>query len=539
MTQTIRHSCESYSIWALKSLPRQMISFITSIIMWLILQLKPLQSLIQYLLTLVTIGDFVSYHGRHPSTAACDQTMDNLDTWIAVCTTVCVTIVLTPAVATIARIIYLLSKRCEEKEKNYSIKSYHINKEYEKKSILRFMSLLIKQLFSVDVWIFKLFGNLLNSFKVNLDECKPNNNQVIQIDYEPIMTATTAFDLGEALIDEYRDYGRDNIIVTGSLDEIDRNDDNNDIEKITKNYSYVVMFDELPTISELANLILHVEYGLSRPYVLSLTLFYYIPIVQVLLSRFGRFYWYSIFWKFWNFLVISLGFWSDRSSKNYNIDNRIKQYLSTAVMTTECYLDCVSSIVTPRAVLWQVIPELTLLTVFTLQTASSPFLGFSAAHKNAFMYFSSNPWQDAWTNLLLDRDEEKWCVNLTVILNFITLWRPFKLAFNLFIYFVTISLVFYPSLWTTGSKYVLIATLFILYESICQSIRFFIAYGRAMDVRDSDLLCLIEEEDASINNITGRRRDVHHQRFHRDEVHEVDDNHRFTGNDPLLTASES
>ena len=54
----------------------------------------------------------------------------------------------------------------------------------------------------------------------------------------------------------------------------------------------------------------------------------------------------------------------------------------------------VALMIAPRAALWQLIPELTLVSIFALQVADSPLVGFPRCEALAPEYFTNKSWDE-------------------------------------------------------------------------------------------------------------------------------------------------
>ncbi len=255
---------------------------------------------------------------------------------------------------------------------------------------------------------------------------------------------------------------------------------------------------ELPNSRELIDLIL-LEWDI-RSNNKFCRIFAWAPPVQLLYSSVGQYYWYCVCWKFYSFIFVSLSFWSPSAYHNFKLNSRNKEYVPSSVIKRS-YLDSLAAIVVPRAVLWQIIPQLSVLSMFTQHTASSPFTSFPDAHSSAFVFFDQNPFAEAWSKV----KEEQWVKYLMGLHNMTVLWWPFKIAFHLFNYGVVLALVFAPiSFWKVDSPSVKFMIAIVLIQSFCKSLEFVIMYGKWLDLRDTDLICKYHNKaDANYEGVDG------------------------------------
>eukprot|EP01034_Spumella_vulgaris_P021995 gene21995-28084_t len=415
MTHCIAHGCKSYCMWSMKSLPR-VLSFLTSALVMLLMQVQPLLSVLQYLMTIVSIADFVSDHGRHPSTEACDiaNSMESMDTLIAILTTICALIIFTPAISTIARIMYpgmpkvvrnfdgkggvdVYHKHYFDVKANHSIQTTTDNAQNtgsvkdssksqssllaEHETWLAFFS---RQLGSLDLWLMLGFEVLLNRFAeqtrgielnagLSEDSKAAATNKLRQRAEHPAVNPPAPSSKYEVLSarETPEEAEADEIVVSADVPY------------------------ELPTTRELIDLIL-IEWNIRWTcFRIPAKIFFFVPVSQLLFSSVGRYFWFVVLWKFYSFFVVSVGFWTKISYNNYNLQSRLTEFITKSELQRS-FLDGTAGIVTPRAVLWQLVPQFTLLTIFTLQTANSPFIGFPHAAEQTFVYFASNPVSESW-----------------------------------------------------------------------------------------------------------------------------------------------
>ena len=94
------------------------------------------------------------------------------------------------------------------------------------------------------------------------------------------------------------------------------------------------------------------------------------PVGQCLTPT-GYYCWYCVLWKYWQFLLLTIGIWTEASYRCFNLPYRVLE-LVKGDMLGEDYVDAVGTVVAAKAILWQIIPPLSLLSIYSMNTASSP-----------------------------------------------------------------------------------------------------------------------------------------------------------------------
>jgi hypothetical protein len=128
--------------------------------------------------------------------------------------------------------------------------------------------------------------------------------------------------------------------------------------------------EELPSLLDLiANTKEELDQMMPRLKTLNWILALFPPIQC--LTKTGSYCWYCVGWKYWHFFLLSVGIWSESSYQCFNLPNRV-QDLVKEEMLEDSYVDAVGTVVSAKAILWQIIPFLSLLSIYTMNTASSP-----------------------------------------------------------------------------------------------------------------------------------------------------------------------
>ena len=94
------------------------------------------------------------------------------------------------------------------------------------------------------------------------------------------------------------------------------------------------------------------------------------PVGQCLTPT-GYYCWICVAWKYWQFLLLSFGIWTEASYRCFNFPDRVLE-LVKGDMLGEDFVDAVGTVVAAKAILWQIIPPLSLLSIYSMNTSSSP-----------------------------------------------------------------------------------------------------------------------------------------------------------------------
>jgi hypothetical protein len=109
------------------------------------------------------------------------------------------------------------------------------------------------------------------------------------------------------------------------------------------------------------------------------------PIGQLLVPG-GRYCWWCVLWKYWSFLLLSLGVWKEETYQCLGLPERVFQFVHGS-MLGEDFLNSLQAVVATRAILWQIIPPFSILSIYTMNTANSPLV--TASIKD-FEHFAPN-----------------------------------------------------------------------------------------------------------------------------------------------------
>jgi hypothetical protein len=243
-------------------------------------------------------------------------------------------------------------------------------------------------------------------------------------------------------------------------------------------------------------------WDLRYAYFPSLT-FIAVGLLGLTFSSSYRFYWYCVSWKYFNFVYVCLGFWNNHSFQHLSVSQRLKQFLPPEKVS-QFSLDGAAAIIIPRAILFQIIPFLSIIPIFAQYIGNSPFTGFDGCHAYDPLYFAVNPWpvlredrsdeeNQSRGQYALQRKQQRWTMYLMTFHDLITGWRVIKLSYNLFLFTIVMALVFLPTAyWNSNeSSFVFIVTLTIFIRGMIDTIPLLVKIGQMTDLRDQDFCCSV------------------------------------------------
>ena len=94
------------------------------------------------------------------------------------------------------------------------------------------------------------------------------------------------------------------------------------------------------------------------------------PLTQCF-TRTGRYCWYCVLWKYWQFLLLTVGVWTDISYKCLNLPERVLA-VANRNMIDQDFIEAVGCLISSKAILWQIIPPLSVLSIWCKNTSNSP-----------------------------------------------------------------------------------------------------------------------------------------------------------------------
>lgn len=127
---------------------------------------------------------------------------------------------------------------------------------------------------------------------------------------------------------------------------------------------------ELPSLLLLANAT-YDELNEIFPFLFILNWFLALfPLTQCL-TRTGRYCWYCVIWKYWQFLLLTVGVWTNVSYQCLNLPERVLM-VANRNMIDQDFMEAVGCLISSKAILWQIIPLLSVLSIWSMNMANSP-----------------------------------------------------------------------------------------------------------------------------------------------------------------------
>lgn len=237
----------------------------------------------------------------------------------------------------------------------------------------------------------------------------------------------------------------------------------------------------------------------------------------------GRRVWWVVGTKYWDFLLVSLGVWNDRSFALFGIreqvarmcpgregkedkeengdegneekdkeegaereeDGKEKENGEDAGIndTNRAYSQCLSAVISTRVVLLQVVPQLALLSVYAIATSSAPLFVAPGCklYGKLFPLIITNPFERArLAEPLAKFRNTKWIIWLSGINIFVTQSRLMQHLVQLLTYILSISVLYAPS---SKASILFFACVFLPY-CLAQSLVLIVGLWKAMDLSD-------------------------------------------------------
>ena len=415
LTQVISPTFGKYAAW---SVLRRDFTWATvfSACMWAFLQFNPLVSIMQYLMSLITITRFVEFEGRHPSTPACNTIvgMPNIDIVLALISTITVYCITLPMVYTLSHIIF------EGTPSYFRLTESQIQHLENADSFFAWRWKVSKVTVQSWTWLEKLFS-LDVLFLRWVHHCTQKQAEHVEAKHESHRS------------------------ISGSTKQfsVDRNANYPDFFR----NSAVGSVSDLPSYGQMMLLVKHEcenSFFLTR-------WFKAYTFVGQLTSTVGRDCWWTVAWKYYGFVLVCFGFWSEEGFKSMQFPDRLTQVvlgddhsIEAKKLLSKSFLSSVSSIVGPRAILFQAIPTpvFTVFSVFTLQTCNSPMYLCNTFADNIPEYMQLRGVGEA------ANEELSFFRRIISFVYSLTMKRVFKLPYNLFTFLTVAGIATLPlSFW--------------------------------------------------------------------------------------------
>lgn len=184
--------------------------------------------------------------------------------------------------------------------------------------------------------------------------------------------------------------------------------------------------------------------------------------------------------KYRTFLLACLGYWSDFTYKAYAIKTEIEENSSRE--RKGYYSDCLEAAIAPRAIILQLVPYLTIFSIFAISTSGSPmFVSNTELAENIAPYFQI----ECFTRAVEQFEDTKyktrdWIVGLRGVSIFLLESRLLKYLFSAFTVFVSV----YVLLFGVNMKIVVATVSILLPISLAHSLEVIILLGKAFNVKD-------------------------------------------------------
>ena len=236
----------------------------------------------------------------------------------------------------------------------------------------------------------------------------------------------------------------------------------------------------------------------------------------------------QIFKRYLSFLQVCFGHWNRKNYESYEVEDTVRKYRLwddgnvEQNRKNETYGSCLSSLVTTRAILMQVTPYLTLISMAAISISPSPMLVFSDATSRkssnntrkrirAGAQAEEKPWESNLFPMLvlnpLERargaeEEDKfkrraWINWLRAGIIFITCSRIFTFAINAYKFGIAIYILYQPSL----SRLIFATCIAFSPYALCAGLSVLITVGKKLNIRDPDKLLLPRKEERDLRLI--------------------------------------
>ena len=203
------------------------------------------------------------------------------------------------------------------------------------------------------------------------------------------------------------------------------------------------------------------------------------------LTKFGRFTCRLVLSKYWTFLRVSVGYWSGYNTEAYDVQRKARELSDGQSSKDKGNITaCLTVIVATRAILLQLIPEMTILSIIIITTSGCPLFVQPPLNDLIYKLFVWDCFADA-ERLELEANAKalkspRWIVWLSGISIFLLESRAITFAVNVFKVFLSIYLLYRsPTKTLVGA---IVAVFFPM--SLAQSLRVVVLLGRAMNIKD-------------------------------------------------------
>lgn len=197
------------------------------------------------------------------------------------------------------------------------------------------------------------------------------------------------------------------------------------------------------------------------------------------------------------FLQVSLGIWSPEAARAYNVVGKTNEFSDDkSKLTKQNVLASITAIVATRAILLQLIPQLAILSVFTIATAGSPqYVDPSLGDKISKWIVT-----DCYKEAKAQEEEETtstehpfWIIMLSAISIFVLDSRAFAFIARSYMVFLSIYILYAPP----TNTIIAVTVLVLMPVALASALRFVVVLGRAMHVKDLWWACCHEEDDTN------------------------------------------
>ena len=215
--------------------------------------------------------------------------------------------------------------------------------------------------------------------------------------------------------------------------------------------------------------------------------------------------------KYLMFLQVSLGCWTPETFEAYKFVERTKEFSDDAgcdykgfksKVTNQKLIASFTAIVATRAIILQLVPQLAILSVFTIATAGSPLIvqfptSVSRDDGNRVSKFIV---RDCYKEAKEQEEEETrlkehpfWIIILSAISTFVLDSRAFAFIARSYMVFLSIYVLYAPP----TNTIIAVTVLVLMPVALASALRFVVVLGRAMHVKDLWWACCHEEDDTN------------------------------------------
>ena len=214
------------------------------------------------------------------------------------------------------------------------------------------------------------------------------------------------------------------------------------------------------------------------------------PVGHVI-TLYGRFTVALVFRKFGTFVHAALGHWSPYAAKAYEVEKKAQEMGDGVgdehggrANSSNLLTNCMMTIIAPRAILAQLVPQLVFFSIFAIAASSSPLFVEGELQSKISRLFVLDCFAEAERRELQQHTKQvrafRWIIALSGISIFILESRAIVFSVNVYMVFLAIYAIFQPV-----TKTLIGATVVILLPvAFAHSLRLVMMLGRAMNIKD-------------------------------------------------------